>query len=181
MKKVLLIVALLTLSLVFTYGQASVSGWGRGIFAPIIMEPGEDPVMIDQCSWGWGGPRLGWALSGSSENVGAHCDILFDNGAVGIGDQTKIWVKPHEMLTLSLGRAWDTTLRGNAGFVANNWLRYGQGLAGDDYIFQLINANFIAAATPVDGLFLAIAFNGIEDSAIILEDVAWQISVFATT
>jgi hypothetical protein len=167
MKKVLLIVALLTISLTsLTFAQATVGGWGRGIFVPVISADG-DPTSVSAVSWGPGGTRVGFTISGSSDNVGMQADVLVDNGAVAIGDQQKIWVKPIEMLTITVGNAMDDTLRGNGGFVANNWLRYDFDMAGDDYVFTRVGgkdgadpANVIVAVTPVDGAFVYLAFGG---------------------
>ena len=163
MKKVLLIVALLTISLTLTFGQAAVGGWGRGIFVPVIVADG-DPTAVSAVSWGPGGTRIGFTISGSSDNVGMQADVLVDNGAVGVGDQQKIWVKPIEMLTLSVGRAFDDTLRGNGGFVANNWFRYEAAMAGDDYVFARVGVgdpvNFCASVTPADGAYVYLAFGG---------------------
>lgn len=162
MKKVLLIVALLTLSLAFTYGQATVGGWGRGIFAPLIFSPDGDPTAASMVSWGPGGTRIGFGINGGSDNVGFRADVIVDNGAVGVGDAQMIWVKPVEMLTISVGSLFDDTLRGNAGFVANNWLRYDFAMAGDDYTFGRVgyggNANFEVALAPVDGAYVYVAF-----------------------
>jgi hypothetical protein len=164
MKKVLLLVMFLTISLtMLTYGQATVGGWGRGIFLPIIVADG-DPTVGSVISWGPGGTRMGFTISGSSDNVGVVIDVLVDNGNVAVGDQQKIWVKPIEMLTLSVGSIFDDTLRGNAGFCANNWMRYDFGMAGDDYIFGRVGVggpvNFEAAITPTDGAYAYIAFGG---------------------
>lgn len=163
MKKVLLIVALLTISLTLTFGQATVSGWGRGIFAIFVADG--DPTAVSAVSWGPGGHRLGFTISGSSDNVGAQVDVNYDGGNVAGGDQTKIWVKPVEMLTISAGRAFDDTLRGNAGFCANNWYRYDFGIAGDDFVFERVGqggvpANLIVAVAPVDGAYAYLGFGG---------------------
>jgi hypothetical protein len=157
MKKLLLIVALLTISLTVCFGQAAVSGWGRGIFIPVVAADG-DPQSGTVASWYHGGPRIGFTISGSSDNVGAHVDILFDGNAVGVGDQAKIWVKPVEMLTLSIGMIFDDTLRGNAGFCAYNWLRF-DAMTGDDMVFERIGAKgmqsqFVASIAPVDGAYI---------------------------
>jgi len=164
MKKVLLIVALLTLSLAFTYGQATVGGWGRGIFVPLIFSPDGDPTAASMVSWGPGGTRVGFGINGGSDNVGFRADVIVDNGAVGVGDAQMIWVKPIEMLTISVGSLFDDTLRGNGGFVANNWLRYDFAMAGDDYTFGRVgyggNVNFEVSLAPVDGAYMYVGLGG---------------------
>lgn len=162
MKKLLLIVALLTISLTFTFAQATVGGWGRGIFVPVIIADG-DPTAASLVSWGPGGTRMGFTVSGKSDNVGVQMDVIVDNGAVGVGDQQKIWVKPIEMLTLSAGRIYDDVLRGSASFVAYDFLRY-DNMVGDGLIFgrvgEMGQVNFEVALTPVDGAFIFVAFGG---------------------
>jgi hypothetical protein len=162
MKKLLLIVALLTISLTFTFAQATVGGWGRGIFVPLIIADG-DPTAASLVSWGPGGTRMGFTVSGKSDNVGVQMDVIVDNGAVGVGDQQKIWVKPIEMLTLSAGRIYDDVLRGSASFVAYDFLRY-DNMVGDGLIFGRVGeagqVNFEVALTPVDGAFIFVAFGG---------------------
>jgi len=161
MKKLLLLVLLLTISLTLTYGQATVSGWGRAIFVPVIVAD-ESPQSISMVSWGPYGNRIGFTISGSSDNVGAQADVVYDNGGVGAGDQQKIWVKPIEMLTISVGRVFDDTLRGNASFVALNWLRY-DSMIGDDLVFERIGAmgmqaNVVVSVNPMDGLYIIAGF-----------------------
>jgi hypothetical protein len=175
MKKLLLIVALLTISLTLCFGQATVSGWGRGLFVPVAVADGDIGAGI-QTSWG-GPPRIGFTISGSSDNVGAQVDILFDASkhltadfkkeVITPGDQQKIWVKPIEMLTISVGRIFDDTLRGNAGFCANNWVRP-NGIVGDDHVFARIGrdngTNVAITVAPTDGAYVYAAFGSVAPS-----------------
>jgi opacity protein-like surface antigen len=156
MKKVLLIVALLTISLAsLTFAQATVGGWGRGVFVPVAVADGDVKALLQSS---WGGPnRVGFSISGSSDNIGAQADMIYDGGAVAVGDQFKAWVKPIEMLTITIGQAFDDTLRGSEGFCAYNWVRP-NGIVGDDLTFMRIGrtagANVIVAAAPVDGAYV---------------------------
>jgi opacity protein-like surface antigen len=176
MKKVILIVALLTISLTtLTFAQASVGGWGRGLF--VIAGGGDDIMAIDRVSWG-GAPRIGFTISGSSDNVGAQLDFTGDGGGIGLGDQQKIWVKPIEMLTITVGRAFDDTLRGSASFIAYNWLRP-NGITGDDAVFLRVcgdanwqGADFIVAVDPVPGAHIFAGLKGILGGSGTLENVA---------
>jgi len=159
MKKLLLLVLLLTISLTLTYGQATVSGWGRGIFT-VAAVADSDVGSLLQASWG-GPPRIGFSISGSSDNIGAHADVLFDGAGVAAGDQQKMWVKPIEMLTITMGKLFDDTLRGSAGFCALNWVRP-VGIVGDDLIFMRVGrsdgTNVEIAVAPVDGAYIYAAF-----------------------
>jgi opacity protein-like surface antigen len=175
MKKLLLVVALLTISLTLTFAQASVSGWGRGLF--VIAGGGDDIMAINRVSWG-GAPRIGFTVSGSSDNVGAQLDFVGDGGSVGAGDQQKIWVKPIEMLTITVGRAFDDTLRGSASFCAYNWLRP-DGITGDDAVFLRVcdqfgyaGTNVIVALDPAPGAHVYASFGGILGSSGTFADVA---------
>jgi hypothetical protein len=173
MKKLLLIVVLLTISLTLTFAQATVGGWGRGIFVPLIIADG-DPTAASMVTWGPGGTRMGFTVSGKSDNVGVQMDIVVDNGNVNVGDQQKIWVKPIEMLTLSVGRVFDDPLRGSAAFVAYDFLRY-DSMVGDGLIFgrvgEMGQVNFEVALTPVDGAFIFAAFGG--NGGIDLQNWMW--------
>jgi len=160
MKKAVLLIAALVVFGGFAFGQASVGAWGRGIFT--VNGGGDDIMMDTQASWG-GAPRIGITVSGTSDNVGFQVDILGDGGDIGAGDQQKIWVKPIDMVTISMGKIFDDTLRGNAVFGAWNWLRYG-GMDGEDAIFPRVGqsgggpqANFEIAIAPVDGAYIYLA------------------------
>jgi len=160
MKKLLLIVVLLTITLTFTFAQASVGGWGRGVFVPVAMAD-NDPQSVVMASWGPWGMRTGFTVSGSSDNVGMVIDITADNGGVGAGDQQKIWVKPHEMITLAVGRIFDDTLRGSGPFCMYNWVRLGS-MNGDDLVFGRVGvkgqANAEIAIAPAPGAYIYAAF-----------------------
>jgi hypothetical protein len=159
MKKVLLLVMILTISLTtLTFGQAAVSGWGRGVFVPVAVADGDVKSLL-QASWG-GPNRLGFTISGSSDNIGAMVDMIYDGGEVAVGDQFKAWVKPIEMLTISIGQIFDDTLRGSSSFCAYNWVRPSN-IVGDDLTFMRIGrsngANVVVAAAPVDGAYVYVA------------------------
>ena len=166
MKKLLLIVALLTISLTLCFSQAAVSGWGRGLFVPVAVAD-DDMQSLLQVSWDAKPPRIGFTISGSSDNIGAQVDVNYDGYAVKAGDNQKIWVKPMEMLTITIGAFFDETLRGNAGFVANNWVRPA-GIIGDDVVFYRVGrdagTNAEIAIAPVDGLYVYAAFGSVAPS-----------------
>jgi opacity protein-like surface antigen len=175
MKKVLLIVALLTISLTLAFSQASVGGWGRGLFT--IAGGGDDLMAINRVSWG-GAPRIGFTISGSSDNIGAQLDITGDGGTIGLGDQRKIWAKPIEMLTITIGKAFDDALRGSASFCAYNWMRP-NGITGDDAVFLRVcnqfgwaGTSFIVALDPAPGAHVYAGFGGILGGSGTFEDVA---------
>jgi len=167
MKKALAILMIFALVASVAVAEISVGAWGRGFFVPVQNdgldenEGGDkfDGATTDTAvSWG-SAPRIGFTLSGSSDNVGVQADFNVDEGKMGLGDQQKIWVKPMDMLTLSLGNVFDDTLRGNAAFGSFNWLRsFGNG-DGEDITFSRFGTirpsfeNFMIAVKPMDAFY----------------------------
>lgn len=174
MKKAVFVIAALVVFTSFTFAQASVGAWGRGIFVPAA--GGEDMVMDTQASWG-GAPRIGVTISGSSDNVGFQLDFNGDNDGIGAGDQQKIWVKLFDMLTISVGRVLDDTLRGNAVFGAWNWVRYDV-IDGEDAIFVRVRdqvttyhgSNVVIALAPVEGAYIFASWYNILGVTALIED-----------
>ncbi len=136
MRRVLATLGLIlaTSSVVSTVSAAEVKigAWGRGFFVPFYSDGDSDAQTFDAVSWGAGNPRIGISIIGSSDNVGFQIDLNGDNG-IGAHDQQKIWVKPFEMLTLTVGRAYDDALRGNGTFGDFDWLRISG--TGEDLTF----------------------------------------------
>jgi len=131
-----------------------VTGWGRGLFA--IQGGGDEALGTINESWGGNSVRSTVTITGTSDNVGFVMDIDTNNGNPVAGDQDKIWAKPFDMLTLSVGRIYDDTLRGSESYGAWNWLRYGN-MSGDGAIFDRVGegaeVNFEAALAPTDALY----------------------------
>jgi len=167
MKKALAILMIFALVASVAVAEISVGAWGRGFFVPVQNDGLDETEGGDKfdgsttdtaVSWG-SAPRIGFTLSGSSDNVGVQADFNVDGGAMGLGDQQKIWVKPMDMLTLSLGNVFDDTLRGNAAFGSFNWLRsFGNG-DGEDITFSRFGTirpnfeNFMIAVKPMDAFY----------------------------
>jgi len=176
MKKAVLLIAALVVFGGFAFGQASVGAWGRGLFT--VYGGGDDVMGTAQASWG-GAPRIGVTISGTSDNVGFQADMNSDGtGSVSLGDQSKIWVKPFDMMTVSLGRIFDDTLRGNAVFGAWNWVRYGD-MDGEDAIFPRVGqsgggpqSNFEIAIAPVEGAYIFLATQHILGSGVTAQELA---------
>jgi len=136
MRRVLATLGLIlaTSSVVSTVSAAEVKigAWGRGFFVPFYSDGDSDAQTFDAVSWGANNPRIGVSIIGSSDNVGFQIDLNGDNG-IGAHDQQKIWVRPFEMLTLTVGRAYDDVLRGNGTFGDFDWLRISG--TGEDLTF----------------------------------------------
>jgi len=182
MKKALAILTALAVVGGAAFAEISVGGWGRGIFVPAMNDgldeteggDGTDGMITDTApSWGsWGGDeaRVGFTVSGGSDNVGFQIDMNADGSSVNLGDQHKIWVKPMDMVKLQMGRIYDDTLRGNGAFGSFNWYRdYGAG-DGEDITFTRIGyegskEGFEVAVTPMEGVFAAVYFHDLDKNA----------------
>jgi len=190
MKKALAILAALALVASAASAEITIGGWGRGIFA--VSNSGADNATTwvgNMPSWDWGGKdaqgaggaRIGVTLAGSADKVGFQIDLTGDGGSINAGDQQLIWVKPVDMIKLSLGRVQVDTLRGNAGFGSYNWYRaYGEsrGLYGEDFIFFRLSTGIgankesnnrqgmIIEITPVEGLFIGVALRNVTGTAV---------------
>jgi hypothetical protein len=164
MKKAVLIIAALVIFTGVAFSQATIGAWGRGVFCVLGggME-GEEILIAEHASWGWS-TRVGVTISATSDNVGFQLDFNGDGGGIGAGDQQKIWVKPIDMLTVTIGRSYDDTLRGNACFGAWDWLRYNV-IDGEDAIFSRVGitgqSNIEIALAPAEGAYVFAATNGI--------------------
>ncbi|MBN2810538.1 MAG: hypothetical protein JXP39_01440, partial [Spirochaetales bacterium] len=132
MKKALAILTALAVVGGAAFAEISVGGWGRAVFVPLANSGAEDVDSTSHLGTSWtdGGPRIGFTVAGNSDNVGFQIDMNADpvfNGspveAVAFGDQAKIWVKPVDMLTVTVGRFKEDTLRGNGTFGVFDWYR----------------------------------------------------------
>jgi len=122
------------------FAEVSIGAWGRGLFIPVKNSgaSSEDSTAINQASWG-GAPRIGFTIAGNSDNAGFQIDANADGGKMSLGDQQKIWVKPMDMLTISIGNVFDDTLRGNAAFGSFNWSREYGTWTGEDVTFTRVS------------------------------------------
>jgi hypothetical protein len=173
MKKVVLIMATLVAIAGLVYADAGITlgAWGRGIYLPIASGGGSDLYTKDLSSWGPQGGRIGFTISGNSQNVGFQADMRVEQGAANLGDQQKIWVKPIDMIKVQFGKVYDDTVRGSGSFGAFNWLRYG-GMVGDGLVFARVGetpvtanggeagVNFELSIAPMDGLYIYAAVGG---------------------
>lgn len=163
MKKALFIMLALVVIASFAYADGITFGaWGRAIFVA-AMNKGSDTMTMNMVSWGPGGNRIGFTISGTSANVGVQADFNVDKGTVNCGDQQKIWAKPISMLTIQAGRIYDDTLRGSASYGAWNWLRFG-GMNGDGQIYARVGeygeTAFEVSVAPIDGLYIYAGLGG---------------------
>jgi len=162
MKKALAI--LMTLALVgsLSFAEVKIGAWGRGLFVPVYNDGDSDAQSFNTVSWGGKNARVGISIIGSSDNAGFEIDMNMDGGSAGISDQNKIWVKPMDKVTASVGVVFDDTLRGNACYGTWNWIRCST--MGEDSIFPRINTGnggFVLSVAPVEGLYAVASVNNI--------------------
>jgi hypothetical protein len=169
MKKVLATLVLILVASTVSAAEVKIGAWGRGFFVPYFSDGDTDAQTLDTVSWGGASPRVGITVSGSSDNVGFQADINNDGGSVVAGDQQKIWVKPIDMLTVSVGRVYDDTLRGNGCFGDFDWLRITG--TGEDFTFARVSthdgsyarggAGSVIALDPMKELHAFVAFKSL--------------------
>ena len=148
------------LSAEITFGS-----WGRALWvaAATAYNASEDKneVVTDiHQSWGGGAPRTALGVSGDSDNVGFKLDI-HSNGpeTLGQGDNAYIWVKPMDIVKLSVGRMDDTTLRGDCVNGLWDWDRIGAVDGDEGWTFggYFQNRGVNVQVTPVEGLMIGAA------------------------
>jgi len=178
MKKALAILMIFALVASVAFAEVSIGAWGRGIFVPVqANNHGDDNMTSVQRTWDGGNwttydqdamARIGFTVAGNSDNVGFQVDLRAD-GALELNDVAKIWVKPMDMVTLTMGQYFDDTLRGNTAFGSFDWLRAYGNNNGEDITFTRISSSannknyevdpgFLITARPVDALFVAVNF-----------------------
>ncbi len=186
MKKVLATLVLILVASTVSAAEVTVGAWGRGLFVPYYNDGDNDAQTMDAVSWGAGNPRVGVTISGNSDNVGFQFDFNGDGNKVGPTDQQKIWVKPVDMLTVSVGCAYDDTLRGNGTFGSWDWLRP-SGISGEDVTFYRVRTDMngnvgkqgaIFALDPMKELHAYVSFNSLSSSTL-MEDAMKNIQVGA--
>lgn len=186
MKKALALLMITGLAVTMASAEITFNGWGRGLFVPAVNSgaSGEKSQAFDTVSWG-GVPRVGLGITGKSDKVGFEMNIDTYSG-IGIHDQQKIWVKPVDMLTLSVGKVFDDTLRGNAVFGAWDWLRGYSALGKDSegLIFErvdTVNGGVAAALTPAKDIYINAAIRnvGTGDSPTLTKNLAKNMQIGA--
>jgi hypothetical protein len=166
--KMLLVSALVaTMFSSVALAEVNIGAWGRGLFVPATGPVGEDGdiVPVDSASWYNGDSRVGFTLSGTSDNVGVKADLYFDGKSPAGGDNVYIWASPMEGLKIYAGPAiFEDSLRGNSAYGSWNWWRP-SGITGEDNIFDRANAgssgNDSQGPTGNAGAVIAYHANGI--------------------
>ena len=121
----------------------------------------EDAIVTDvHQSWGGAAPRTALGVSGNSDNVGFVLDIHSNGTSLEQGGNALIWVKPADMIKLSVGKHDQNVLRSDAAFGLWNWDRLGPVVtAGEGFIFSnyLDVQGVDAVITPNENLTIGFA------------------------
>ena len=161
MKKTLIAVAAAAaLTATSAFAEITFGAWLRVLASPVAHN-GEDAMVGVANSWGWGARTARLNINGTSEDgkagfvMGVYND--FEDG-IAQGDDAYLWVKPIDMVKVSVGRFDSPTngLRGDFCYGSWNWLRP-QNWAYDDegLTFDGVkHAGLLVEADPIEGLHI---------------------------
>lgn len=175
MKKTLIAVAVAAaLTATSAFAEITFGAWLRTLTAPVASN-GEDTVVGTANSWGWGARTARLDINGVSEDGKAGFSMnAFNDMAMGsleAGDRACLWVKPVDMVKISVGKfdSPDNGLRGDFCYGSWNWLRpYNWGYDGEGLTFDGIwRTGMMIEADPIEGLhaFAVIPMNTKNDSS----------------
>ncbi|MBP3365602.1 MAG: hypothetical protein J6K96_01275 [Treponema sp.] len=168
MKKTLIAVAAAAaLATSSAFAEVTFGAWLRTVTG--VGYNGEDAVTGMSNSWSGMRPsRLNAAWTSEDEMAGMKLDIYYNDDDIHIGDNGYLWLKPVDMLKLSIGKfdGAETGLRGDFCFGSWNWLRPFNWIADDEGLtFNGSHKDgLMAALTPVEGLTVMVqlpVFNSI--------------------
>ena len=159
MKKTLIAVAAAAaLTATSAFAEITFGAWLRTLTAPVASN-GEGTVVGTANSWGWGARTARININGTSEDgkagfvMGVFNDMSMDISA---GDRAVLWVKPVDMIKISVGKydSPDNGLRGDFCYGSWNWLRpYNWGFDGEGLTFDGIwRKGMMIEADPIEGL-----------------------------
>ena len=159
MKKTLIAVAAAAaLTATSAFAEITFGAWLRVLASPVA-STGEDIIAGVENSWGLGARTARININGTSEDgkagfvMGVYND--FESG-LGQGDDAYLWVKPVDMVKISVGKFDSPTngLRGDFCYGSWNWLRPfnwvydGEGLTFDG----IWRSGLMVEADPMEGL-----------------------------
>ena len=159
MKKTLIAVAAAAaLTATSAFAEITFGAWFRTLTAPVASN-GEDTVVGTANSWGWGARTARIDINGVSEDgkAGFAMNVFNDMSMdISAGDRAVLWVKPVDMIKISVGKydSPDNGLRGDFCYGSWNWLRpYNWGFDGEGLTFDGIwRKGMMIEADPIEGL-----------------------------
>ena len=159
MKKTLIAVAAAAaLTATSAFAEITFGAWLRTLTAPVASN-GEDTVVGTANSWGYGARTARIDINGVSEDgkAGFAMSVFNDMSMdISAGDRAVLWVKPVDMIKISVGKydSPDNGLRGDFCYGSWNWLRPnnwaydGEGLTFDG----IWRKGMMIEADPIEGL-----------------------------
>ena len=159
MKKTLIAVAAAAaLTATSAFAEITFGAWLRTLTAPVASN-GEDTVVGTANSWGGGARTARIDINGVSEDgkAGFAMNVFNDMSMdISAGDRAVLWVKPVDMIKISVGKydSPDNGLRGDFCYGSWNWLRpYNWGFDGEGLTFDGIwRKGMMLEADPIEGL-----------------------------
>ena len=159
MKKTLIAVAAAAaLTATSAFAEITFGAWLRTLTAPVASN-GEDTVVGTANSWGWGARTARIDINGVSEDgkAGFAMNVFNDMSMdISAGDRAVLWVKPVDMVKISVGKydSPDNGLRGDFCYGSWNWLRpYNWAFDGEGLTFDGIwRKGMMIEADPIEGL-----------------------------
>ena len=159
MKKTLIAVAAAAaLTATSAFAEITFGAWLRTLTAPVASN-GEDTVVGTANSWGLGARTACIDINGVSEDgkAGFAMNVFNDMSMdISAGDRAVLWVKPVDMVKISVGKydSPDNGLRGDFCYGSWNWLRpYNWAFDGEGLTFDGIwRKGLMVEADPIDGL-----------------------------
>ena len=159
MKKTLIAVAAAAaLTATSAFAEITFGAWLRTLTAPVASN-GEDTVVGTANSWGYGARTARIDINGVSEDgkAGFAMSVFNDMSMdIAAGDRAVLWVKPVDMIKISVGKydSPDNGLRGDFCYGSWNWLRPGNwGFDGEGLTFDGIwRKGMMIEADPIEGL-----------------------------
>ena len=159
MKKTLIAVAAAAaLTATSAFAEITFGAWLRTLTAPVASN-GEDTVVGTANSWGWGARTARIDINGVSEDgkAGFAMNVFNDMSMdISAGDRAVLWVKPVDMIKISVGKydSPDNGLRGDFCYGSWNWLRpYNWSYDGEGLTFDgILRKGMMIEADPIEGL-----------------------------
>ncbi|MBP3367221.1 MAG: outer membrane beta-barrel protein [Treponema sp.] len=186
MKKTLIAVAAAAaLATSSAFAEITFGAWLRAIAVP-VGSTGEEIVTGITNSWGGGARTARLDVNAVSEDgmAGFAMGVFNDfSDGLGQGDRAVLWVKPVDMLKVSLGKfdSPDNGLRGDFTYGSWNWLKpYNWLQDGEGLTFDGVSKNgLMVELDPVEGLhiFAAVPLAGGSSFATTAEDTYRNVQV----
>lgn len=180
MKKLIAGTAIAALAAASLSAEITFGSWGRALWITAANSyDGENNIIVTDVHQSWGGnaPRTALGVQGNSDNVGYKLDIHANATELGVGDNAYIWVKPIDMVRISVGKHDDNFLRGDAAYGLWNWDRignvdgHGEGWTFGEYLdIQGVDFQITPNEALSIGVAVPLALDGSHDKFTVVKD-----------